>query len=164
MGRESKTRDRPSRRAAARHRSDAGRDGGARPEADVDSLGRARFGAGAVEGDGHGPATDCEDSPGETAGGRVPVQVFPMGVSFAWVNASRSPRAELRRKYLVPPDAFVVASIGVINRLKRGQPAPAVALNTKDCPFCATSIPIKATPAIQRLGRQQATFCVPSVI
>jgi large conductance mechanosensitive channel len=45
---------------------------------------------------------------------------------------------------------LIVASVmfmlvRVINRLKRGQPAQAVALDTKDCPFCATSIPIKAT-------------------
>jgi len=35
--------------------------------------------------------------------------------------------------------------VRVMNRLKREQPAPAVGVITKDCPFCATAIPIKAT-------------------
>ena len=42
--------------------------------------------------------------------------------------------------------AFVMFMlVRVMNRLKREQPAPPVALITKDCPFCATAIPIKAT-------------------
>ena len=42
--------------------------------------------------------------------------------------------------------AFVMFMlVRVMNRLKREQPAPAVALVTKDCPFCATAIPIKAS-------------------
>jgi large conductance mechanosensitive channel len=32
-----------------------------------------------------------------------------------------------------------------INKLKREQPAPAAAPTTKECPFCFTAIPIKAT-------------------
>jgi hypothetical protein len=40
--------------------------------------------------------------------------------------------------------------VRVMNRLKREQPAPAVALITKDCPFCATAIPIKATRCPRR--------------
>lgn len=32
-----------------------------------------------------------------------------------------------------------------INRLKREEPAPVAEPTTKDCPFCLTSIPIKAT-------------------
>jgi len=32
-----------------------------------------------------------------------------------------------------------------MNRLKREEPAPAAAPTTKDCPFCATAIPLRAT-------------------
>jgi large conductance mechanosensitive channel len=32
-----------------------------------------------------------------------------------------------------------------MNRVKRQEPAPAPAPTTKDCPFCATAIPVKAT-------------------
>ena len=32
-----------------------------------------------------------------------------------------------------------------MNSMKRKQPAPAVAPTTKDCPFCFTAIPVKAT-------------------
>ena len=35
--------------------------------------------------------------------------------------------------------------IRVMNRLKREAPAPAAAPTTKDCPFCFTAIPLKAT-------------------
>jgi len=42
--------------------------------------------------------------------------------------------------------AFVMFMlVRVLNRLKREQPAPAIGVTTKDCPFCATAIPIKAT-------------------
>lgn len=34
--------------------------------------------------------------------------------------------------------------IRAINRLKREQPAPAAAPTTKECPFCYSSVPIKA--------------------
>ena len=47
------------------------------------------------------------------------VEHIPMGVDFAVADAPRPSREELRRRYLLPPDAFVVASVGVINRLKR---------------------------------------------
>jgi glycosyltransferase involved in cell wall biosynthesis len=47
------------------------------------------------------------------------VEHIPMGVDFAAADAPRPSREELRRRYLLPPDAFVVASVGVINRLKR---------------------------------------------
>ena len=47
--------------------------------------------------------------------------------------------------------AFVMFMlVRVMNRLKREQPAPAVVLVTKDCPFCATAIPIKATRCPRR--------------
>ena len=32
-----------------------------------------------------------------------------------------------------------------MNRLKREEPAPAAAPTTKDCPFCATAVPLRAT-------------------
>ena len=35
--------------------------------------------------------------------------------------------------------------VRVMNRLKREQPAPAAGVISKDCPFCMTPIPIKAT-------------------
>ena len=42
--------------------------------------------------------------------------------------------------------AFVLfAVVKVMNRLKREEPAPAAAPTTKDCPFCATAIPLRAT-------------------
>lgn len=42
--------------------------------------------------------------------------------------------------------AFVMFMlVRVMNRLKRDQPAPAAVASTKDCPFCATPIPIKAS-------------------
>lgn len=42
--------------------------------------------------------------------------------------------------------AFVLfAVVKVMNRLKRDEPAPAAAPTTKDCPFCATAIPLRAT-------------------
>lgn len=46
--------------------------------------------------------------------------------------------------------SFVIVAFAVfmmirsINRLKREQPAPAAAPTTKDCPFCYSSVPIKA--------------------
>jgi large conductance mechanosensitive channel len=41
--------------------------------------------------------------------------------------------------------AFVLFMVvRTMNRLKREQPAPAPAATTKECPFCATIIPIKA--------------------
>ncbi len=52
-------------------------------------------------------------------GGDANVQVIPLGVDFSYVDAPRVPHHELRRKYHLPPDAFVVVSVGVINRLKR---------------------------------------------
>lgn len=52
-------------------------------------------------------------------GGVADVRVIPLGVDFTYADAPRPSRAELRRRYLVPEDAFVVASVGVINRLKR---------------------------------------------
>jgi large conductance mechanosensitive channel len=44
--------------------------------------------------------------------------------------------------FIVAFAIFIV--IKNINRLKREQPEPAVEPTTKDCPFCLTSIPIKA--------------------
>ena len=42
--------------------------------------------------------------------------------------------------------AFVLfAVVRVMNQLKREEPAPAAAPTTKDCPFCATAIPLRAT-------------------
>jgi large conductance mechanosensitive channel len=42
--------------------------------------------------------------------------------------------------------AFVLfAVVKVMNRLKREEPAPAAVPTTKDCPFCATAIPLRAT-------------------
>ena len=42
--------------------------------------------------------------------------------------------------------AFVLfAVVKVMNRLKREEPAPAAVPTTKDCPFCATAVPLKAT-------------------
>ena len=41
--------------------------------------------------------------------------------------------------------AFVLFMVvRTMNRLKREQPVPAPAATTKECPFCATSIPTKA--------------------
>lgn len=53
----------------------------------------------------HGPAAD--------------VRVIPMGVDLARADAPRPSRRDLRRAFLLPPDAFVIASIGMVNRLKR---------------------------------------------
>ncbi len=42
--------------------------------------------------------------------------------------------------------AFVVfLMVKGVNRLRRPKPAPAAAPTTKDCPFCISAIPIKAT-------------------
>jgi len=42
--------------------------------------------------------------------------------------------------------AFVLfAVVKVMNRLKREEPAPAAVPTTKDCPFCVTAIPLRAT-------------------
>lgn len=42
--------------------------------------------------------------------------------------------------------AFVVFMlVRSINRLKREEPAPAAAPTTKDCPYCLSAIPLKAT-------------------
>jgi len=46
---------------------------------------------------------------------------------------------------------FIIIAIALfavvkgVNRLKREEPAPAAAPTTKDCPFCATAIPLRAT-------------------
>ncbi len=46
---------------------------------------------------------------------------------------------------------FVIVAFAVfmmvkaMNRMKREQPAPAAAPTTKDCPFCLSAIPLKAT-------------------
>ena len=40
--------------------------------------------------------------------------------------------------------AAIFLVVRAINRMKREQPAPAAAPTTKDCPFCATAIPIPA--------------------
>lgn len=47
------------------------------------------------------------------------IHVLPMGFSRAWVNAPRPSCANIRNSLMIPPDAFVVTSVGVINRLKR---------------------------------------------
>lgn len=49
----------------------------------------------------------------------APVTVIPHGVAFHLADAARPLREELRRKYQVPQNAFVVISIGRINRPKR---------------------------------------------
>jgi large conductance mechanosensitive channel len=42
--------------------------------------------------------------------------------------------------------AFVLFMVvKAMNRLKREQPVPAAAPTAKECPFCATTIPLKAT-------------------
>ena len=42
--------------------------------------------------------------------------------------------------------AFILfAVVKVMNRLKREEPAPAAVPTTKDCPFCVTAIPLRAT-------------------
>ena len=40
--------------------------------------------------------------------------------------------------------AAIFLVVRAINRMKREQPGPAAAPTTKDCPFCATAIPIPA--------------------
>jgi large conductance mechanosensitive channel len=42
--------------------------------------------------------------------------------------------------------AFVIfLMVKGVNNLRRPKPAPAAAPTTKDCPFCISAIPIKAT-------------------
>ncbi|NMC43137.1 MAG: large conductance mechanosensitive channel protein MscL, partial [candidate division Zixibacteria bacterium] len=45
--------------------------------------------------------------------------------------------------FLIVAFAFFML-IRAINRLKREQPAPAAAPTTKECPFCYSTVPIKA--------------------
>lgn len=47
------------------------------------------------------------------------VDYIPLGVDLGMVRAPRPPREELRRKYHITSQAFVVACVGVMNRLKR---------------------------------------------
>jgi glycosyltransferase involved in cell wall biosynthesis len=55
----------------------------------------------------------------EEIAGLPPIEVVPMGAAFNHVLADRPGKAELRRRYYLPEDAFVIVSMGVINRLKR---------------------------------------------
>lgn len=50
---------------------------------------------------------------------KSPVDYIPLGVDLGMVRATRPPREELRRKYHITAQAFVVACVGVMNRLKR---------------------------------------------
>lgn len=47
------------------------------------------------------------------------IHVLLQPIDIAHVLAERPPRATLRAKYGIPPDAFVISSIGVISRYKR---------------------------------------------
>jgi glycosyltransferase involved in cell wall biosynthesis len=47
------------------------------------------------------------------------VAVIPLGVDLNAKDRVRETRAEIRRRFLLPEKAFVILSIGVINRLKR---------------------------------------------
>ncbi|MBX7244837.1 MAG: glycosyltransferase [Candidatus Sumerlaeaceae bacterium] len=47
------------------------------------------------------------------------LKVIPLAVDPAYSNSPRLSPTELKARYLLPPDAFVILSIGVINRLKR---------------------------------------------
>lgn len=58
----------------------------------------------------------------ELQGGRgeeLPVEVIPMGINADLDGWEPPPREELRRHYQLPPDAFVIVSVGIINPFKR---------------------------------------------
>ncbi len=49
----------------------------------------------------------------------VDVAVIPLGVDLNAADCVRETRGAIRRRFLLPEEAFVILSIGVINRLKR---------------------------------------------
>ncbi|MCX7625211.1 MAG: glycosyltransferase [Candidatus Sumerlaeaceae bacterium] len=55
----------------------------------------------------------------QTLEGESRITYIPLGVDLGMVRAPRPPREELRRKYHLTSHAFVVACVGVMNRLKR---------------------------------------------
>jgi glycosyltransferase involved in cell wall biosynthesis len=55
----------------------------------------------------------------ELAGNGARIEDIPLGVDFGAADAPRPSADELRRRYRIPPGAFVVVSVGVVNRLKR---------------------------------------------
>lgn len=90
-------------------------------------------------------------------GENVPIAAFPLGVSMNHVLAPRPPREELRRRYLLPKDAFVIVSIGVINRLKRLTQVLEAFDEFHDS--CPNSYFVLAGPADPVVLRQMNSYC-----
>ncbi len=55
----------------------------------------------------------------ELEGEHCHIEHIPLGVDLGMVRLARPPREELRRKYHLTQSAFVIACVGVANRLKR---------------------------------------------
>lgn len=55
----------------------------------------------------------------DEVGSSAQIERVPLGVDTGRVMAPRPSPADLRRKYHLPHSAFVIASVGVMNRLKR---------------------------------------------
>ncbi len=93
----------------------------------------------------------------ELTAGRCRAVVVPHGISLLHADAPRPSRQDLRRRFLVPGDAFVVVSVGVVNWLKRiPEVLAAFATFHRSCP---NSYFLIAGPADRVVLRQLDDYC-----